>query len=437
MVSVFIRGLVTTLILATVALNGLAQGKPANAFGQITAEAVKRHVVYLSDDKLEGRGAGYPGELKAANYIAKEFKSIGLTPMGDSRRGKRSYFQEFKFHPYHPVKPWEIMTSRNVLGFLEGSDQQLKHQIVVIGAHYDGQGRSGQADPTRVPATDSDQIWNSANDNATSVAAILEIARAIKSGKVEAKRSILFVAFGAEEHGMDGSIYYVTHPAFELNKHIAMINLEKLGRSPEKHLTVNGAASSPSWQKILGAAQERTKTKVSVNPYAFPDSDHYPFGASRIPSIMFYVAGVEAHMASDSADKIDYARNAEAARYALAILLEAANQLTRPEFVPSPIPDLGLIAHLATSAEADAVGLTGNASGLKVTGVIPGLQAAKAGLKPGDVILKIGDFEPHRDATLASLMAMHRQILEGKLGNSFRLIVLRNGKQSELMMNLR
>jgi acetylornithine deacetylase/succinyl-diaminopimelate desuccinylase-like protein len=268
----FIRILVSTLILATGVPNVFAQQSPADPFAQITPEAVNRHVVFLADDKIEGRNAGYPGEVKAAKYIANEFKRIGLKPMGDERSGRPSYFQEFKFLPYHPVKPWEIMTSRNVLGVIEGSDPQLKDEIVVIGAHYDGQGRAGQADPTRAPSADSDQIWNSANDNATSVAAILEIARAIKTGQVATKRSILFIAFGAEEHGMDGSIYYVTHPAFELNKQVAMINLEKLGRSPEKPLTVNGSASSPSWQKILGAAQERTKTKVSVNPYAFPDS---------------------------------------------------------------------------------------------------------------------------------------------------------------------
>jgi Zn-dependent M28 family amino/carboxypeptidase len=407
-------------------------------FSLITAEALKRHVVVLADDKLEGRNGGYPGELKAAHYIANEFKKIGLLPMGDVSRGRHNYFQEFKFHPYHPVKPWQIMTSRNVLGFIEGSDQQLKNEIVVIGAHYDGQGRAGQSDPTRAPATDSDEIWNSANDNATSVAAILEVARAIKTGKIATKRSLLFIAFGAEEHGMTGSIYYVTHPAFELSRHVAMINLEKLGRSPERPLTVNGAASSPSWQKILTAAQERTETKVSINPFAFPDSDHYPFGASRIPSIMFYVStGADAHQASDSADKIDFARNAEAARHALAIALEVANQPTRPEFVAAPFFDLGLIAHLATNAEADAVGLTGNASGLKVTGVLPGLPAATAGLIPGDLILKFNDFEFHRDHTLASLMAMHRQILEGKFGQQFRVILLRNGKQSELTINLR
>ena len=149
------RIIVPLLIVATIVSNLLAQKNSSDPFAAITTEALKRHVTFLANDKLEGRGGGYPGELKAATYIANEFKKIGLVPMGDARGGRRSHFQEFKFHPYHPVKPWEIMTSRNVLGFMEGSDQQLKNEIVVIGAHYDGQGRSGQADPTRTPATDS------------------------------------------------------------------------------------------------------------------------------------------------------------------------------------------------------------------------------------------------------------------------------------------
>ena len=411
----------------------LSNAQPANS-DSITSESVKPHVVWLSDDKLEGRGGGYPGERKAADYIAKQFKRIGLKPVG----GSRSYFQEFQFHPYHPVKPWEMMTSRNVLGYIEGADPQLRNEVVVIGAHYDGQGRTGQADPTREPATDSDQIWNSANDNATSIAAILEIARAIKAQRLQPKRSILFIAFGAEEHGMDGSIYYVTHPAFDLNRHVAMINLEKLGRSPEKPLSINGAASSPAWAKILSAANEQTKAKISINPYAFPDSDHYPFGASKIPAVLLYVStGVDGHKASDSADKIDFARNAEAARLALAILLETANQPARAAYVPSPIPDMGMIAHLMTNAEADAVGLSGNASGLKVTGVLPNLSAAMAGVQTGDVVLKVGDREFHRDDTLVALMTMYRQMLEGKLGFRFPMTVLRQGKRLEMTMTLR
>src|SRR5262245_12611894 len=196
----------------------------------ITPELVRPIIVKLSSDEFDGRGAGYPGEKMAADFIAEEFKKIGLEPVGD--RVGRSYFQEFKFHPRYPVVPWEMLTSRNVLGFIEGSDPALKREIVVLGAHYDGQGRTGQADPVRFypkgPEAQSDPIWNSANDNATGVSAVLAAARAIKQGRLLMKRSILFAAFGGEEHGMAGSIRYVTTPAFELDRHVAMINFEKL-----------------------------------------------------------------------------------------------------------------------------------------------------------------------------------------------------------------
>ena len=98
---------------------------------------------------MRDAGRAIRENLKAARYIAAEFKRIGLKPPGDSTRGRRGYFQEFKFHPYHPTKPWEVMTSRNVLGLIEGTDPTLKGEVIVIGAHYDGQGRAGQAETPR------------------------------------------------------------------------------------------------------------------------------------------------------------------------------------------------------------------------------------------------------------------------------------------------
>src|SRR5829696_6736266 len=289
-----------------IALGVYAGGQTAP---RITADAVRPHIVRLADDKMEGRGAGYKGERAAAKYIAGEFKRIGLKPAGTD-----GYFQEFRFQPYHPTRPWEIFTSRNVLGLVEGSDPVLKNEVVVIGAHYDGQGRTGQADPTRQPAPagpPTDEIWNSANDNATSVAAVIELARALKGAKP--KRSILFAAFGAEEHGMTGSIYYVNHSIIPIANHVAMINLEKLGRAPEKPFTVSGVMSSKAWPSIINAARDATGSKIAQSPIAFPDSDHYAFGARGVPAVLVIVSGVAAHQASDSSDTIDFERTAEAA----------------------------------------------------------------------------------------------------------------------------
>lgn len=402
----------------------------------ITADDVRRHVIELADDKFEGRGAGYAGERRAAEYIATEFKRIGLTPAGDSG----GYLQPFKFQATHPTTPWDVLQSQNVLARIDGADPALKQEIVVIGAHYDGQGRTGQANPLRfpTPAAPSDDIWNSANDNAASVAAVLEIARAMKLGAAP-KRSILFIAFGAEEHGMSGSIYYVAHPVAPLRDHVAMINLEKIGRLPEKPFNVSGNATSPAWDGILKAAQEQTHAVIGgANPFVIPESDHYPFAASRIPAIMLFVGSApDSHLASDVADRIDFTRVAQAADLVMQAARDLGTRPARPDFAPSPIPDFGMSAHLATAAEADARGVPAPYSGLKVTGVIAGLPSAAAGLQPGDLIVDIANHQFKRDDSLAMLMAMQREALEGKMGVVLPLKVLRGKAPLDLVLKLR
>jgi hypothetical protein len=407
----------------------------------ITADAVKRHTMELADDKYEGRGAGYPGERRAADYIAGEFKKIGLSPAGDAG----SYFQEFTFHVTHPVKPWEVLSSRNVMGRIPGSDPALRGEVVVIGAHFDGQGRTGQADPIRAlpasaaVASSGDEIWNSANDNAASVAALLEIARALKYRAAPLKRSVLFIAFGAEEHGMIGSIHYIAHPVAPLADHVGMINLEKIGRLPEKPFNIVGSATSPAWVDILKAGQQQIRSAVVMtNPFAVPESDHYPFAASRIPAIMIIVSGApDSHLPSDTADRIDGDRVAEAARLVAGAAEELASRPLRPSFVPPPFADIGLSAHLALPSEADARNVAAPFTGLKVTGVIAGLPGAAAGLQPGDLITEIGGYQFKRDDTLQALMTLQQETMQGKRGFVLSMKVKRGEQSLDLTMNLR
>ena len=414
-----------------------AQQEAATASVTIRADDVKRHTVELADDKYDGRGAGYAGERRAADYIAAEFKRMGLVPAGDAG----GYFQKFTFQPMHPVKPWAVLTSRNVLGRIEGADPALRQEVVVIGAHYDGQGRTGQADPFRLPAPDgstADEIWNSANDNAASVAVIIEVAGALKRSPVAPKRSVLFIAFGAEEHGMTGSMHYVGHPVVPLTSHVAMINLEKIGRAPETPLNTSGNATSPAWDEVLKAAQGPMTAPVMTNPFAIPDSDHYPFAAVRVPALVLHVsAWPDAHQPSDSADQIDFNRTAEVASFAMRATLDLANRVQRPAYAPAPMPDLGLSCHLATAAEADARGVPAPYGGLKVTGVIAGLPAAATGLQPGDLIVEFAKSQFKRDDPLEKLMAMHREVLEGKHGFVLPLKAVRGKKSLELTMKLR
>jgi acetylornithine deacetylase/succinyl-diaminopimelate desuccinylase-like protein len=417
------------------------QAGASEPFGLITPQVVQPIVVNLSGDAFEGRGAGYAGEKKAAEFIAGEFKRIGLKPAGD--REHQNYFQEFKFNPRHPAIPLEVLTSRNVLGFIEGEDPVLKQEVIVVGAHYDGQGRTGQADPLRLPPLDTkdktDLIWNSANDNTTGVSAVLAVAWAIKQGRLHPKRSILFAAFGCEEHGMSGSIEYVTHPTFDLKRHVAMINFEKLGRVPDRPLIAGSTGTSPAWGELLQKASSLTGTQVKTPiPFVIPDSDHYPFAASGIPAVILYVTGPdEAHRPNDIAEKIDFARVAEYARYGLAVLLELANRPARMAYVDALGFDPGLVAHLASDAEAEQAGLKPPDSALKVTGIIPGGAADRAGLKAGDLILKVAGIVFRRDMTLPELQKMQMETVSGQRGMQLPTAILRGGKQLDLTIDLR
>lgn len=222
-----------------------------------------------------------------------------------------------------------------------------------------------------------------------------------------------------------------------LSDHVAMINLEKIGRT-DKPFNTSGNATSPVWTEVLEAAQQQTGTQIlTTNPFAVPESDHYPFAASRIPAIMLYVSMVPAHQPSDVADRIDFDRVAQAARLALLMSLDLAGRAQRPLYAASPIPDLGLSAHLATAAEADARDVAAPYGGLKVTGLIAGLPAAKAGLQPGDFIVDFANYQFRRDDALPALMAMHREILEGKRGFTLPLKVVRGNTRLDLIMNLR
>ena len=161
------------------------------------------HVKYLASDNLEGRGSGSNGERIAANYIADQFRDAGL------RFGRGGWEQAFSFLAVGGPQAFQRLSSRNVYGILPGAD--LSKEAIVVGAHFDGQGTTGQAAFGRLgeKSAREDRIWNSASDNATSIAALIEIARELARSERRLKRSIVFVAFSGEENRLNGSLQFV------------------------------------------------------------------------------------------------------------------------------------------------------------------------------------------------------------------------------------
>jgi acetylornithine deacetylase/succinyl-diaminopimelate desuccinylase-like protein len=177
----------------------------------ISIENLKKHVAYLASDDLGGRGASYAGELAAAKYIASTFAERGLQRIP----GMETYLQEFEFFTLGSSVPWEKRKTQNVVAYLKGNSKP--NEFIVIGGHHDGQGMTGQIELGRsIPkiitdstATAGDTIWNSAADNAVSIAGIMEIARILTTNNISLDRSILFTTFSAEESGLDGSTHFV------------------------------------------------------------------------------------------------------------------------------------------------------------------------------------------------------------------------------------
>ena len=177
----------------------------------ISEKFVRQHIYTLSNDSMQGRKAGTDGIEKAAKYIESEFKRIGLKSFNSD-----SFRQEFRF-----VNPRssnsELLTLSNVIGLLEGS--KMKNEYVIISAHYDHLGEKDIGD--------GDLIFNGANDNASGVAAVLMLAEYFKKANIN-KRSLLFVAFTAEEMGLVGSNYF--GKTISPDSIIAGINIEMIGK---------------------------------------------------------------------------------------------------------------------------------------------------------------------------------------------------------------
>ena len=177
----------------------------------ISEKYVKQHIYTLSNDSMQGRKAGTDGIEKAAKYIESEFKRIGLKSFNSD-----SFRQEFKFINPRSSNS-ELLTLSNVIGLLEGS--KMKNEYIIISAHYDHLGKKDNGD--------GDLIFNGANDNASGVAAVLMLAEYFKKANIN-KRSLLFVAFTAEEMGLVGSNYF--GKTISPDSIIAGINIEMIGK---------------------------------------------------------------------------------------------------------------------------------------------------------------------------------------------------------------
>lgn len=215
--------------------------------------------------------------------------------------------------------------TQNVIAFLEGSDPVLKHEIVVIGGHYD-----------HVGTRNDTIVYNGADDNASGTAGVMAIARAFTSSEQRPRRSVLFMCFAGEEKGLFGSRYYTgTDPLFPIEKTVAMLNMDMICRNDTSAVIVYGGTRSPYLKEVVTKANENIKLKLDFNDDArVGGSDHVPFFRKDIP-YLFFNTGMHAdyHQPTDTVEKIDPEKMARIARVVFGSAWQLANMEEKPKLV--------------------------------------------------------------------------------------------------------
>ena len=262
---------------------------------KIEINRLKKHIYYLAHDNMKGRATGSKELAKAAKYIEKEFKKYKLEPLGE-----KGYRQAFEAKVRRVIVPDSIRQAENIIGFL---DNGASHTIIV-GAHYDHLGL-GNFGGTR-DSSHIGQIHNGADDNASGVAGLLELARYYSFNKVKEKYNILFIAFSGEELGLLGSRYWTEHPTLPLAKIHWMLNMDMIGRyNPENGLAVIGYGTSSKFPAIFENVTSSIKFNKSKDGNG--GSDQTSFYKKNIPVLFFHTGGHDDyHKATDDANKIDY-----------------------------------------------------------------------------------------------------------------------------------
>jgi Peptidase family M28/PDZ domain/PA domain len=319
--------------------------------------------------------------------------------------------------------------TQNVAGLLRGSDPQLSAEAVVVGAHYDhlGLGRHGALDPGA-----AGQVHPGADDNASGTAAVMELARLLAARRTELKRSVIFLSFSGEELGLLGSEYYAAHPSWPLEKTVAMVNLDMVGRVRDSKLYVGGTGTSPAFPRILETANT-TGLHLESSRSGYGASDHTSFYVKDIP-VLFFFSGLhpDYHRATDTPDKIDAPDEARVTDLAERTLLALASG-DRPQFTrvvePHPLGSMerggGYGAYFGSIPDMGA-----EVEGVRFADIRDGSPAAKAGLVRGDVLVEFAG------APIKNLYDFTYQLRAHRPGEEVRVSVLRNGKRVEATVKL-
>lgn len=303
-------------------------------------------------------------------------------------------------HPYSIELPTKIAastdvlnekkTTQNVVAILEGADKKLINEYIVIGAHFDHLGMGGKNSSSRKP--DTIAVHNGADDNASGVAAMLELAQKLSVKHKKIKRSIVFVAFTAEEMGLIGSQKFVEAGLIPMDSVIAMINIDMIGRMNNKVLHVYGTKTSTESETILKRLNPDSTLSLAFSPEGYGPSDYASFYSKNIPVFGFMTElHLDYHTPFDDIEKINFDGMVIATNYIYSLATELSNRPKKLFFQEAGPKSRSMRSSRSLKVTLgiipDVSGSSNN--GLKAIGVSENRPAYRAGIKGGDIITAI------------------------------------------------
>jgi Peptidase family M28/PDZ domain len=298
----------------------------------------------------------------------------------------------------------------NVIGILPGVDPALASEAVVVGAHYDHLGRVDGV------------VYPGADDNGSGTAVVLGLARAFAAAGGTG-RTLVFAFFGAEELGLIGSRHYVNRPAVPLDRTVGMVNFDMVGRLQGRPLQVGGGDSGSRLRALVSDAAQADGVTLDVNGSPYGPSDHSRFYAAGVPVLFFFTGGhADYHRPGDTADKIDAAGMARVASVGTRVIERLAAE-SRPAYAQVTRPARRQGAGAAGGALLGVVAVPRpGTDGLKLSSVMPGTAAERAGLREGDVIVRFAG------TTVDGLEELRALIRDRQPGETVSVLYLRAGE---------
>jgi hypothetical protein len=392
---------------------------------EISTKKLKKHVTFLASDKLMGRGTGTPEELVAANYIAAQFKKIGLQPAGQNG----SFFHHFSFHksldPHGTVDAnGPEVNSQNVAGYLDNGATST----IIIGAHYDHLGLGH--DHNSLDANPDGKIHNGADDNASGTAGVIELARFFKKNKQKEPHNFLFLCFSGEELGLLGSKKIADSDLFDAKSVDFMINMDMIGRLDpvKKSILVGGVGTSPTFVPLVNSLPH-PDFLIKQDSSGIGPSDHTSFYLKKMP-VLFVFTGQHSdyHKPSDDVEKINFDGEKSVLNWVIS-LIQTIEKTTSNRLIFQETKSNEKDTPRWTVSLGIMPDYTFEGPGVRADGVTEGKPGFKAGLKTGDIIRKMGEID------VTDMQAYMKGLSKLKKGDSAVVKVQRGDKFIDLDVN--